>query len=111
VGLRSASGARARRFERRLSKEQPEDPVSLGPFSSLLAACSVTLCSTGQAEVDRSGWPVSRTRSAQEILQIEQRAAETRHLRSLINANPLPDDGRRPSKSSDMSDKSVTSDD
>jgi hypothetical protein len=107
----TVAGVRARRFERRMSKQ--ENPASQGPLSSLLAACSVQLCSTGRAERPESEQvlPASRSRDRQEILRIEQRAEELGHLRHLIKANPLPDGGRRLSRSSAGSDKSVFSED
>jgi hypothetical protein len=60
---------------------------------------------TDQIETD--GLFDSRRRTT--LLRVEQRAAESEHLRSLINANPLPEGGRRFSRGSDMSEKSVTS--
>lgn len=112
----TVAGVKARRFERRMSKEQSEAPASQGPLSSLLAACSVTLCRTGPADAKDPEITTllgSRSRDRAEVLRIEQRVAESNHLRTLVNANPLPEGGRgrRPSRSSDMSDKSVISDD
>jgi hypothetical protein len=106
----TVSGVRARRFERRMARENA-GLASQGPLSSLLGACSVSLCSATQADDARNILLESRNRERQEIIRVEQRAAESEHLRSLINANPLPYGGRRLSRSSDTSEKSVTSDD
>lgn len=106
----TVAGVKARRFERRMSKEQPEAPASKGPLTSLLGACTVTLCSTALAE-EKHSLPASRSRDRQQILRIEQKNRESEHLMTLINAQPLPDQGRRFSTAfSDASDKSVTSD-
>jgi hypothetical protein len=114
---------------RRMSKEHPSTPgsgssLSQGPFSSLFSACSISMCSNAQTG-DGPNFLLERAASSkenQELLRAKQQQAEAEHLRTLINAQPLPQDGRRPSKNSDMfggrswrnsdmTEKSVSSDD